>query len=61
MRGALLLHFPTGDAQQLAAMIESVMKDEKARKRAVEASKRLSKQFSEEKMIKSYEDLVESI
>jgi glycosyltransferase involved in cell wall biosynthesis len=59
--GASLLNFPTGDSQRLASLIESVMKDEKVRKKAVAASNKLSKEFSEEKMIKSYEDLVESL
>ncbi len=61
LRGATLLHFPTGDAEQLSDLIEKVMKDANARKSAINASKRLSKQFSEEKMLKSYGELIKQI
>lgn len=61
VKGTQLLHFPTGDAEQLASLMESVMRDQKVRKNAVASSKRLSKQFSEEKMIKSYEELIKQI
>ncbi len=61
INGSGLLHFPTGDTGKLSSLIESVMKDEKVRKRAVGASKRLSKEFSAEKMIRSYESLVDSL
>jgi glycosyltransferase involved in cell wall biosynthesis len=59
--GTSLLHFPTGDAERLASLIESIAKDEKARKKAIEASKRLSKEFSEQRMLKSYSELVAGI
>ena len=59
--GAPLLHFRTGDHEALASLIQGVMRDEKSRKSAIEASKRLSRAFSEERMLKNYEDLIGGI
>jgi len=58
---APLLHFPTGDQEELASLMQSVMKDAKVRQRAIIASKILSKDFSEEKMLNKYQELIESL